>query len=530
MLNSFLYRYEKFIFFILIPIHLIPVCSTHFYPTLDGPAHLYNSNLINQMFFQTKGLAITYFQFNPELVPNLTGHVLLCVFNYFLPAYLAEKLVLISYIILLPCCFRLLVRQVKPESPFAAYLIFPFIYSYFLYEGFFNFCLSLPLYFYTLFYWFKVREKVQFKNGAVLFVLLTLLYFSHLLTFLLALGSVVFFIGWSVVFKKINKDKPKGQENNIFFKQITWFTVAALPAFILALRYLRNHLHRENSIFLPKGKLIALLTQVQPLLTLSYVTWIPWIVLVLIVSVLLKKWRDRKERNFLNDADGWLLLLLIVLLLLFIVPDQTATGAFVSSRIALFVYLIMLVWLATQAIPKPVMYVSVLLFLFISMVMLRFYRREAMELDTIAQQYEQAAAFIPENSVVLPLNYSGHLISYNMLTYIGAEKKMLLLDNYEALTTHFPLKWRTEYLPDPKVGNYLDSNRPGVDIQQLEKQLKRKVDVVLRGSYADSIKDEATLFVNKQLKAGYKLVLKKEFVRVYVRVGTVVKKVNKDHP
>ena len=102
-----------------------------------------------------------------------------------------------------------------------------------------------------------------------------------------------------------------------------------------------------------------------------------------------------------------------------------------------------------------------------------------------------------------------------MLTYIGAEKKMLVLDNYEALTSHFPLKWRTEYLPDPKVGNYLDSNRPSVDIQQLEKQIKRKVDVVVRGSYADSIKDEATLVVNKQLEEGYELVLKKEYVSVY---------------
>src|SRR6185295_1290073 len=97
MLPTFLHRYEKYIFSTLVLIHLIPVCSMHFFPTLDGPAHLYNSNLINWMLSEKQALATTCFYFNPVLVPNLSGHALLCVFNFFLPAYLAEKLVLIIY-------------------------------------------------------------------------------------------------------------------------------------------------------------------------------------------------------------------------------------------------------------------------------------------------------------------------------------------------------------------------------------------------------------------------------------------------
>ena len=72
-----LIRLEPLFFYLIVLLYLIPVLAFKFFPTVDGPAHLYNSNLIFELWTNTDGPISNYFQFNNTITPNWSGHFLL---------------------------------------------------------------------------------------------------------------------------------------------------------------------------------------------------------------------------------------------------------------------------------------------------------------------------------------------------------------------------------------------------------------------------------------------------------------------
>ncbi|HRW20499.1 MAG TPA: hypothetical protein P5509_00865, partial [Bacteroidales bacterium] len=70
-------------------------------PSLDGPQHLYNSNVIVELvkgndFFKQ------FFQINNVLVGYWNAHAVLSLYNFIFPSWLAEKLFLLTTLTLIP--------------------------------------------------------------------------------------------------------------------------------------------------------------------------------------------------------------------------------------------------------------------------------------------------------------------------------------------------------------------------------------------------------------------------------------------
>ena len=163
---------EKYFFLLITGLNLIPILSRKFFPTLDGPAHLYNAQLIKSLLFDNYTLLGDFFIFNQEPIPNWTGHIILSFFNLFLPSFVAEKILLLSYMIGLPLSFRALIKTIAPSNRLFSYLIFPFTYSFVFFLGFYNFCIALVLILITLNYWVKHEENLSSrKNVLILFLL-----------------------------------------------------------------------------------------------------------------------------------------------------------------------------------------------------------------------------------------------------------------------------------------------------------------------------------------------------------------------
>ena len=91
---AFVSKHEKMLFLLVTIANLSPIFIGRFFPTLDGPSHLYNSNLIVNLLFNSEGLT-PFYAFNPELVPNWSGHFILVLFSSILPSYMAEKILLL---------------------------------------------------------------------------------------------------------------------------------------------------------------------------------------------------------------------------------------------------------------------------------------------------------------------------------------------------------------------------------------------------------------------------------------------------
>ena len=129
---KFLWKYEKYFFILFVFNSLIPLLSCKFFPTVDGPAHLHNANLLKHIWFKGNTNLLLFFDINHQLNSNLLNHIWFAIFGLFLPSFLVEKSILLFYVVSIPFSFRYLVKNVidAPQSTrIASYLIFPFIYS-----------------------------------------------------------------------------------------------------------------------------------------------------------------------------------------------------------------------------------------------------------------------------------------------------------------------------------------------------------------------------------------------------------------
>src|SRR5439155_23584436 len=96
--------------------------------------------------------------------PNLIGHLLLAGLLYLAPPVVAEKVVVSLFILLFPLGVRYAVASIRRRATPLAFLAFPMIYSYLLGQGFYNFCLSIAVFFFVVGYWIRNRDRLM-RNG-----------------------------------------------------------------------------------------------------------------------------------------------------------------------------------------------------------------------------------------------------------------------------------------------------------------------------------------------------------------------------
>src|SRR5436190_16559760 len=157
-------RAEQILFFLLCVGSLLPILLLETFPTLDGPAHLYNARIINELIFRHDNPLKEYYSFNTTPVPYWTCFILLIFFSKIFSMMIAEKLLLGIIVLGTAISFRKLLMVLHCRNMVSSWLIFPFIYSFPLYTGFYNFCFAIVFFFITLAYYIKRIEKQDIKT------------------------------------------------------------------------------------------------------------------------------------------------------------------------------------------------------------------------------------------------------------------------------------------------------------------------------------------------------------------------------
>ena len=195
--NALLRWLEPLLFALLTGVHLLPVHAGRWFVTLDGPCHLYSARLLRALW-EGDAFVGGFFRVNPWPDPYWLAHLLLAPLTGLLPAWALERLVYSVVVISLALAFRYLIGVVAPERRWMSLLAMPFLLHYALRLGFLNFSLSLPLLLLTL------AMGIRAMNGEVrrwwpLALVLTLLYFAHLTSLLVACGLLLALAGWKVL-------------------------------------------------------------------------------------------------------------------------------------------------------------------------------------------------------------------------------------------------------------------------------------------------------------------------------------------
>jgi hypothetical protein len=509
-------KFEPFLFILFVIAGMFPVLSTHYFPTLDGPAHQYNARLIHHLLSGDIPVVNWYFTFSTELVPNWFGHVLLYLFNLILPSVMAEKAVLLCYVVGLPLSFRYFITSFNKENVGISYLIFPFVYTLFFLMGFYNFNLALVLLFLASGYWMRSGSHPGWLRYLGMFFLITCTYFAHLFVFVVLLMSLGLYEAGGLV-----RDYRKNLRSAIVLMAL------CLPCVLLSVVYLKGHVLPERK-YVSWKDLTNFIRNMSPLITLNYAAQVKYsraamyMVLGLFSSALFLRlrlyFRTPKETrgSFLaqfNAGDSWLALSPVLLVLYYTLPDSDGIAGYVSLRLCLLFFLALLAWVSWQKLPDWLVIAAIFVSAGVFQNQIRFHSREIKTYDSIAQECHKASGFLQPNTVVMPVNYMSNWMLAHFSNYLGHEKPVVILENYEASLPFFPLRFGDgDFHRSPDLENPMNecTNYPWNQYRGY-----KTVDYVFSLGNSKDVKDSCTAEVDQLIGKYYTLLYKGNWVKLY---------------
>jgi hypothetical protein len=138
---------------LLLLVHLLPIWIVTYFPTQDGPSHIYNAQVFKEYHDHQNYRIRDVYQLNLAPFPNWASHLLLAFLMYFFPPLICEKIVLSLCVLGLPLSLIYFLWIVNKEKLILGLVGFIYSYHYLLMMGFYNFSLSVPIFFGALGYW-----------------------------------------------------------------------------------------------------------------------------------------------------------------------------------------------------------------------------------------------------------------------------------------------------------------------------------------------------------------------------------------
>ena len=171
----------------------LPIWSVENYFNQDGSPHLYNAYILLELFKGNPAFT-QVFEFNSFSIPNSSGHYLLTLLLLFFSPNTVTKIMATVLFTTFVAAVGWLRKQVVEDesSDFLISLLIgaalSFNWMWFL--GFYNFIIGVIGFTFTLGLYWRWREHLSFFRSVVLSVLLIVVFFSHLISFGMLIGSI----------------------------------------------------------------------------------------------------------------------------------------------------------------------------------------------------------------------------------------------------------------------------------------------------------------------------------------------------
>jgi hypothetical protein len=523
-----LQRAELLIFTIVTILNLLPFVATRFFPSLDGASHLANSNIIDQLVFHQNQFFSRFFIINPEPVPNWTSHLVISLLTLVMPAFLAEKILVIVLLAGIPFAFRSLMQTISPKNFLFSFLIFPFSHSMFFFFGFFNFCAAVLFSLITLNFWLRHEGRpwtVRSTIGFILMVAVT--YFSHIVIFGLMLVLIFLHIITGAAAALACKTAELKSIFNSLLKKILVLGLSAIGPFILFVYFFYTRPGTREITHIARKELVDFLVTVRPIISFNPIlegvhTVIIFKLLLILGAIGILFFLARVARKFLpgmknpRTADEkllpptnfwWLLSSLLVLLVLYFkLPDAYGTASYTNLRIGFILFLVTFLWLSTFRIPWWIGLLAAMTGLYVNTMLMRQYTPAMRDLGKLAVSCNKAADFVAPNSLVLPIYCLDNWFTGHFVDYLAVDKPVVMVYNYECESGYFPVKWNEKSKPNYYLGS------PGTPDKYINFELVKgreslKLDYVFIVGQYDPAKDWFFTTLHR--------ILTEDFIRVY---------------
>ena len=507
-LNSYISSWEDRIFLLLVLLYLLPIWSIQFFPSQDGPSHVYNALIVKE-YFNTNEYPLfhKYYDLNAKPMPNWFGHATMAILMFIVNPLIAEKLLLSGYVLLFLLSGRYLLINVDSTKKWLALAFFPFVYNYLLNMGFYNFSYSVGFFLLAVGYWWKHHQNLRLKHAAILNLIMVCCYFSHMVSTVIALLSIA--VLWLVTIRL-----------NTIKKHLLQIPML-LPSCIFPLWFVVSHGTTSHGSHWPSKRLFNYFTALEVFYSFDnfqlYIGKILvfYFLVSLLVSIFTNKlrWAERFRKLHLQREDGFLLLGIICLILYITVPDGMSGGGFITHRLSLYPYLIVLPWLY-GTLKQPIKWLSTTVLVVLALVNLVYLMRWYPMLDKDMKEFRSGVEAVEPNKTIMPLIFNNHGrcdrigMFLHAIGYYCAYTKGVEWDNYEATTNYFPIMYKPA----------LNSIRPNTGVIEGHPQ---DMDIAANVNLVDYICAWAMPLnsaIQQRIEEHYKLVFEEGRTRIYRRL------------
>lgn len=521
--------WEVALLWLMIALALWPVWANAYFLTNDGPCHLYNARVLRDMLLgQETGFYGDWYALNPDIEPNWLNHFLLAAFQLVLSPIVSEKLFLTLYIVGFAHGFRYLARSIFPSNGSLVFLAFPFVFHKVFLMGFFNFSASVVLFFWLVGYWLRHGKQAGWKSRIAMGALMLLLLLAHPVSYCMAMGVIAFQWLGEVTVTWLS---PHREARRPLLGVALATGLVAMPSLCLLLAFLLRQggqvvasqasFHTLFHSFLELKALVILQSTEKPfpiLLSLLIGTW-------MLAGFL-------RIRRLPKGHLGILLLFFLSIYAYFTQPEQVGGVGIVADRLQFYPYLIALCWLATQAWPgwllKGAAVLGVGIWVALFAVRLHSFSLASAAVEEVVSAHTHMR---PYTSVLMlsygpegRLPHDGDFITKethlfrHIAEYLGTLQPHIILNNYEAHTKWFPLRWKPGRDPYELLseGPGFEGWLPTVDFENFRNLTGKDVDYVLTWCLTEELRQ----FDGVKLMMGR---LNRDYEEVYVSEGERVR-------
>ncbi len=430
-----------------------PLLFLSIIPSLDGPQHLYTTNVIAQLWEGNRFLS-NYFTLNDIIVGNATGHYLLSVYQLVFSPNFAEKAFYITYIFFLAYSFRYLVLAFNDKITFHSVLIVPFSITSLFLLGYYNFSISFGFFFLFLGYWFRVKDMLKPKNGLVLALLFLLVYISHAFTYLLLLYGLALLEVLRFIYYVSGKEGVALSLKE-FFKKTIYLLVALIPSFVLWVIYIKRITSLAGTAAAENigiGKLLEFFFHIRSSIGFHYeleskvnYLLLGIIFLILLIWIIVRFFKKEKKQTVNFDHYSGIILFGLYFILYLFFPNQMTSGN-ITNRISTVMFFMLIFWISILRVPASFSFVVSLIVIGLSLQQRRVQYEFQYALDNKAKEIFALEEGIQENSTLITLNYSENWAELHYGCYLGLEKGVANLKNPQC-DGQFPLVWNYDSIP-----------------------------------------------------------------------------------
>lgn len=426
------------------------VWTLPYFPTQDGPSHLYNLVILRDLLHGGR-IWGEYFTYELSATPNLGFHVvaypLLAIFS----PVVVEKIVVSLYIVLMTVSVPSFLRAFGATAMPLSYFVFPLLFNYAVMMGFYSFSLAIPCMLLSIALAWSVRERPLPQKALILNLAGIILFYLHLIPF------SIYLIFLCIL--------PLAASGVLWNKCRDLFLMLAVisPCLINAVYYLVQTPKEQGTLLsytvsLSRFGDLAVAVLLFSLDTYSVWQLAPWACLAVMAYAGIRASFDGhsiSEKN--RDARHCLTLLLLVMTLVyFAAPKNFAGGSLFNERLPWVIFLLMLPLLVVAetgvlARFKIVLFPGLALFFLVVNGLVMHGESLRVEEYLAGMKWQ-----IPRGALIAAYkepNYSWSRIDplLHAASYYGMEKECVDAGNYEAATPLFPVRFRPEMPQRPRT-------------------------------------------------------------------------------